>query len=247
MVYFGDANSRSDVEKLQKTQMELLRISARNQNNISNAIKSQIKLGEAPPTPYIDTLTIEELENDNYKTTFEAQKKLRELGLNFADASTIANSLGPDERKILITNFPSISKMITETFNIKLMTPTVFKEWFNQYIEEWKETKGLSFGNNGKFNNAIIRNIVDLKDSIPSIEQLNDIKQRLNSYNMPNMDEIRSKIDTILEIVPDSTVLGDLLDKNNVENNIKLQNIIRSISQLPTHLELNGILNSKGE
>jgi hypothetical protein len=172
----------SDYSKAVMTQDQLLNIAIRNDANIAKA-RNDIKLGMPPIalTPQQEK-SPEELEADISKQYSDAITNLQNIGFSYKTSGDIAAQLQPDQLFSFNQAYPSIDKDIKTRYNPKLITPTFFTEYLNQYLQELAMSKGLSSSNNlsyitGKFN-GLIDSVNELKSIIPSQSLVRELRKK---------------------------------------------------------------------
>jgi hypothetical protein len=210
----------SDYAKAVMTQDQLLNIAIRNDASIAKA-RNDIKLGLPPvaPTPQQDK-SPEELMADTSKQYSDAITNLQNLGFSYKTSGEIAAQLQPDQLFSFNQAYPAIDKDIKTRYNPKLITPTFFTEYLNQYLQELAMAKGLSSSNNlsyitGKFN-GLIDSVNELKSIIPSQSLVRELRKKfapvLARLNPQDAQVYKDEFDALEKALPSDTLYKDLED-----------------------------------
>jgi len=135
----------NDYTKAAQAQDELLKIAIANDSKIAAARKAY-KYGEIPPLTAQQDKDPAELQADQARQEADLIRNLQSLGFRFSDIQTIVANLTPDVEFKINQTFPSIKRRIEKDFNPKLVTPSFFLDWIQNYLETVDRTKGFISG-----------------------------------------------------------------------------------------------------
>ena len=226
----------SDYSKAVMTQDQLLNIAIRNDANIAKA-RNDIKLGLPPValTPQQEK-SPEELEADISKQYSDAITNLQNLGFSYKTSGEIAAQLQPDQLFSFNQAYPSIEKDIKTRYNPKLITPTFFLEYLNQYLQELAVSKGVSATGNlsyitGKFN-GLIDSVNELKSIIPSQSLVRELRKKfapvIARLHPRDQQVYYDEFDALEEALPSDTLYKEL-EELQTDDPVAYQQYIQKI------------------
>lgn len=176
----------SDYAKGKLTQDEIISLQIANDANIAKARQS-FQRGEVQQLTPIEAASPEELLADDAQQEATALVNLRKLGFRPQEVSSIITAIrnDPDLNFITInTNFPAIESDIRNRFNPKLLTPAFFLDYIGQFTSNLYNAAGMRVGQ--VFNaglggqmNQLINTVVELRQVIPSSNQLDDMMRTI--------------------------------------------------------------------
>jgi len=241
----------SDYLKAKLTQDELIAIQISNDANISAARKA-IKMGVVPQLTPKQALSPDELLADDALQEANAQSNLEKLGFRPQEASQIITSIRADNAlsfSALNSNFPAIETDIKARFNIKLVTPAFFVEYLKQYTQELAASRGLNVGvgNISRNINALINSVAEIKQILPTQEQMRELTFRLinlsrNATNRNLLNPILERINMLGQSLPSATDYDRIQNLNMVETQRIIQRINTLTTDLPTRDQVDNLI-----
>lgn len=241
----------SDYLKAKLTQDELIAIQISNDANISAARKA-IKMGVIPQLTPKQALSPDELLADDALQEANAQSNLEKLGFRPQEASQIITSIRADNAlsfSALNSNFPAIETDIKARFNIKLVTPAFFVEYLKQYTQELAASRGLNVGvgNISRNINALINSVAEIKQILPTQEQMRELTFRLinlsrNATNRNLLNPILERINMLGQALPSVTDYGRIQNLNMAETQRIIQRINTLTTDLPTRDQVDNLI-----
>lgn len=165
----------SDLTKGRITQDEIIALQIANDANIANARKS-FQRGEVQQLSPIEASSPQELLADDAQQEASAMTNLKRLGFRDAEASTIITAMRDNPALSFTsfnTNFPSIEDDIRKRFNVKLITPSFFLEYLNQFSSDLDTAIGVNVGRVfnagvGSKLNHLVNTVAELRQVIPT-------------------------------------------------------------------------------
>lgn len=241
----------SDYLKAKLTQDELIAIQISNDANISAARKA-IKMGVVPQLTPKQALSPDELLADDALQEANSQSNLEKLGFRPQEASQIITSIRADNAlsfSALNSNFPAIETDIKARFNIKLVTPAFFVEYLKQYTQELAASRGLNVGvgNISRNINALINSVAEIKQILPTQEQMRELTFRLinlsrNATNRNLLNPILERINMLGQALPSATDYGRIQNLNMAETQRIIQRINTLTTDLPTRDQVDNLI-----
>jgi len=137
--------TRDDYSKAVQAQDELIKIAIANDSKIAAARKAY-KYGEVPPLTAQQDKDPAELQADQARQESDLIRNLQSLGFRFSDIQQIVGSLTPDIEFKVNQTFPAIKRRIEKDFNPKLITPSFFLDWLDNYLATLDRSKGFISG-----------------------------------------------------------------------------------------------------
>jgi len=239
----------SDYIKGKLTQDELIALQVSNDANISAARKA-IKMGEIPQLTPRQTLSPDELLADDAAQEATARSNLERVGFRPQEASQIITAIRNDANLSFgsfNSNFPAIEADIKARFNVKLLTPAFFVEYLKQYTQELLASRGLNVGNTSRSINALINSVAEIRQVLPSQDQMRELKFRLiniskNATNRNLLNPILERIDLLGQALPSQTDYGRIQNLNIAETQRIIQRINTITTDLPTREQVDNLI-----
>jgi len=229
----------SDYAKGKLTQNEIISLQIANDANISKARKA-FKMGEVAEISQQGT-TPEELIMDIAAQEASARANLEKLGFRPQEASQIISAIRIDNQldfTQLNTNFPAIETDIRKRFNVKLLTPTFFVEYFRRYSDELLNVAGVRiFNGRQNANNELINNVPELRSLIPDAELINFIGEAANRVGIISIED-RNQLNRLSGMLPSNRDLRELENMDAVSQQRIIQDLLDQFSNLPSRVEL---------
>ena len=238
---FPPSRKANDYMKGKLTQDEIIAIQISN-DAITSAARKDIKMGIVQPLSIRQTLSPAELLADDSLQEANAQSNLERLGFRPQEASDIITAIRTDNNLsfgAFNSNFPAIEADVKARFNIKLITPAFFVEYLRQYTQELLASRGLSVGNASRSINALINSVAEIKQILPTQEQMRELTFRLinvsrNVTNRNLLTPILERINILGQSLPNQTDYGRIQNLNMAETQRIIQRINTLTSDLPT-------------
>jgi hypothetical protein len=239
----------NDYIKGKLTQDELIALQISNDANISSARKA-IKMGEVPQLTPRQSLSPDELLADDAAQEATARSNLERVGFRPQEASVIITGIRNDANLSFgsfNSNFPAIEADIKARFNIKLLTPAFFVEYLKQYTQELLASRGLNVGNSSRSINALINSVAEIRQVLPSQDQMRELKFRLinisrNATNRNLLNPILERIDLLGQALPSQTDYGRIQNLNIAETQRIIQRINTITTDLPTREQVDNLI-----
>jgi hypothetical protein len=243
----------TDYQKGAMTQDELLKIAIANDANIALARKTQ-KLGQPPPVPLNESMTANELQQDAGLQESTARKNLEDLGFRPADARSITATLMTDINDVIVFNqvFPAVKNDVSKNYNVKLLTPTAFIDYLQNYLQQVQASKGLSSVSGQAFItdkfNGLVDSINELKSVLPSRSMISKLRARVAPVLArlpPNQARVyEDQLDAMEQTLPDDQLYKAIeqLDINDPARAFVLKQKIQSaVDNLPSQIDYDRI------
>ena len=239
----------SDYIKGKLTQDELIALQVSNDANISAARKA-IKMGEVPQLTARQALSPDELLADDASQEATARSNLERVGFRPQEAAEIITAIRRDANLnfgSFNSNFPAIEADIKARFNVKLLTPAFFVEYLRQYTQELLASRGLNVGNSSRSINALINSVAEIRQVLPSQDQMRELKFRLinisrNATNRNLLTPILERIDLLGNALPSQTDYGRIQNLNIAETQRIIQRINTITTDLPTREQVDNLI-----
>lgn len=220
----------SDYAKGKITQDEIIAIQIANDANIAKARKS-LKLGEIIPLMPEQTKSPEELIADIGSQETNARNNLEKLGFRPQEASQIISNIRNDPTLDFVSfnaNFPAIEADVKKRFNIKLLTPTFFLDYFRKYSQQLEESTGMRVFDTGV--NGLINTVSEIKQILPSKDQV----KRLFETTQRTDSAVRDIIEQLFNVLPSEVDYNKIEQMNAVERDRIIQALVNATENLPS-------------
>ena len=245
-----------DYEKAKINTTNQLNVLIANDLNIAKARKS-IKMGVLPTLLPEQERTLDEVQLDITGQEKLALSNLQELGFRFSEASDILGRMSgtPDEVVMFNTTYPAIKSDVKARFNPKLLTPTFFYEYLQQYFADLMSAKGMSpNGLHRKFD-GMIDSVAELRAIIPTQTQIQTITRRINRIldtTPTNADHeiILTRLEELKNALPNAEFydkIDDIHLRDPVNSELIIQHLEELVEDLPTKDQLDEALQSNLE
>jgi hypothetical protein len=246
---FPPSRKANDYMKGKLTQDEIIAIQISN-DAITSAARKDIKMGIVQPLTVRQTLSPAELLADDSLQEANAQSNLERLGFRPQEASDIITAIRTDNNLsfgAFNSNFPAIEADIKARFNIKLITPAFFVEYLRQYTQELLASRGLSVGNASRNINALINSVAEIRQILPTQEQMRELTFRLinvsrNVTDRNLLNPILERIDMVGRALPSQIDYGRIQNLNMAETQRIIQRINTLTSDLPTKDQVDNLI-----
>jgi len=220
----------SDYAKGKITQDEIIALQIANDANIAKARKS-LKMGELPQKTLEQDKSPDELVMDIGKQEADARRNLEQLGFRPQEAATIIATIRSDPELDFVslnTNFPAIQADILKRFNIKLLTPTFFLEYFRKYTSELDGITGMKVFDTGV--NGLVNTIAELKQILPSRNEFRSLLSRVRNINI----RTKESLEKLEQSLPSEVDYNRIEQLNAVERDRIIQAILTATEALPS-------------
>jgi len=233
----------SDYAKGKLTQNEIISLQIANDANISKARKA-LKMGEVAEVNELQAFSPEELVMDIAGQEASARSNLEKLGFRPQEASQIINDIRNDPQidfSQLNYNFPAIEADIRKRFNVKLLTPTFFIEYFRRYSDELLNVAGVRiFNGRPNNNNDLINNVEELRAILPDAGLIQFIGNAAARNDIVNR-EILDGLDRLANILPSANQFASIDRLDPVSQQRVIQDLLNQFSEVPSRDELQGL------
>ncbi len=229
----------SDYAKGKISQDEIIALQIANDANIAKARKA-LKMGEIQqPTP-AQVASPDELIADVASQEAAARSNLERLGFRPQEAAQIVTNIRIDPTLDFVSlnaNFPAIEADIKKRFNVKLLTPTFFLDYFRKYSQELEGTTGMKVFDTGV--NGLVNTIGELREVLPSKEQMYRLLQKAEQIRRQTgqgklLDPIMNRLQALEQSIPSEVEYDRIERLNNVARDRIIQEIIRATQDLPS-------------
>jgi hypothetical protein len=235
----------SDYAKGRLTQNEIISLQIANDANISKARKS-LKMGVIPSITMSQEFSPEEMIADVASQEASARSNIERLGFRPQEASQIITQIGNDPQldfSQLNSNFPSIETDIRQRFNVKLLTPSFFVEYFRKYSAELENVVGTRvFNPRSGVSNNMINNVAELREIIPDKDIVAFIARAAADSQVVGQD-ILSQLDRLSELLPSSQDLQALINTDPVRQQRIIDQLLTQFENLPSKDEIQALAN----
>ena len=237
----------SDYAKGKISQDEIIALQIANDANIAKARKA-LKMGEIQqPTP-AQVASPDELIADVASQESAARSNLEKLGFRPQEAAQIVTNIRIDPTLDFVSlnaNFPAIEADIKKRFNVKLLTPTFFLDYFRKYSQELEGTTGMKVFDTGV--NGLVNTISELREVLPSKEQVKALRALVG--NLTRVTSQRALLNPILERIneleralPSAVDYGRIEQLGAVERERIIGQIVNTTENLPTREQMNQLI-----
>jgi hypothetical protein len=237
----------SDYAKGKISQDEIIALQIANDANIAKARKA-LKMGEIQqPTP-AQVASPDELIADVASQEAAARSNLERLGFRPQEAAQIVTNIRIDPTLDFVSlnaNFPAIEADIKKRFNVKLLTPTFFLDYFRKYSQELEGTTGMKVFDTGV--NGLVNTIGELREVLPSKEQVKALRALVG--NLTRVTSQRALLNPILERIneleralPSAVDYGRIEQLGAVERERIIGQIVNTTENLPTREQMNQLI-----
>lgn len=227
----------SDYAKGKITQDEIIAIQIANDANIAKARKS-LKMGELPQKTLEQEKSPDELLMDIEKQEADARKNLERLGFRPQESAIIITTIRSDPELDFIslnTNFPAIETDIKKRFNVKLLTPTFFLEYFRKYTNELDGVTGMKVFDTGV--NGLVNTVSELKQILLSREEFRSLLSRVKNISL----RTQKSLELLQNSLPSQVDYDRIEQLNAVERDRVIQSILTATETLPSKEEIENI------
>ena len=234
----------SDYSKGRITQDEIIALQIANDANISSARKA-VKMGEIQGLTPVQTDSPEELLADVASQEANARTNIEKLGFRPQEASQIVIQIANDPQldfSQLNSNFPAIEADIKKRFNVKLLTPTFFIEYFRKYSSELDNVVGARVFNTSGNNNGMINNIQELRRILPDRDIIEFIAQRAADQHIIGQ-QMLDDLDNLARLLPNPADFQALANLAPVQQQRIIQDLLTQFENLPSRDEMIGLAN----
>lgn len=221
----------TDLAKGKLTQDEIISLQIANDANIAKARKA-LKMGEVQPLAPAQTKSPEELIADVASQEATARINLERLGFRPQEASQIVTSIRIDPTLDFVSlnaNFPAIEADIKKRFNVRLLTPSFFLDYFRKYSQQLEGTIGMKvFDTTGV--NGLINTVSELKQILPSAKQFKLLMSRVKNIN----SNTKEQLNNITNALPSDVDYDRIQQLNPAERLNIISKLVRLAAKLPT-------------
>ena len=237
----------SDYAKGKISQDEIIALQIANDANIAKARKA-LKMGEIQqPTP-MQSASPDELLADVASQEAAARSNIERLGFRPQEAAQIVTSIRIDptlDFASLNANFPAIEADIKKRFNVKLLTPTFFLDYFRKYSQELEGTTGMRVFDTGV--NGLINTVGELRTILPSREQFQNLLIRVRQIRDRTkqsalLNPILERLSDIEKALPTDNEYGKIEQLNPVTKERIIDEINKATEDLPSREQVDEII-----
>lgn len=242
----------SDYAKGKISQDEIIALQIANDANIAKARKA-LKMGEIQqPTP-AQVASPDELIADVASQEASARSNLERLGFRPQEAAQIVTNIRIDptlDFASLNANFPAIEADIRKRFNVKLLTPTFFLDYFRKYSQELEGTTGMKVFDTGV--NGLVNTIGELRSILPTREQFIRLIQRTEQIRRQTrqgtlLDPIMNRLNALEQSIPSEVDYNRIEQLNVVERERIIDEIVRATQDLPSRDQVENAIRGNTE
>lgn len=242
----------SDYAKGKISQDEIIALQIANDANIAKARKA-LKMGEIQqPTP-MQSASPDELLADVASQEAAARSNIERLGFRPQEAAQIVTNIRIDPTLDFVSlnaNFPAIEADIRKRFNVKLLTPTFFLDYFRKYSQELEGTTGMKVFDTGV--NGLVNTIGELRAILPTREQFIRLIQRTEQIRRQTrqgtlLDPILNRLQALEQIIPNEVDYNRIEGLNVVERERIIDEIVRATQDLPSRDQVENAIRGNTE
>jgi hypothetical protein len=233
----------NDYAKGKLTQDEIISLQISNDANIAKARKA-VKMGEVAELSTLQAYSPEELIMDVASQEASARANIEKLGFRPQEASIIINAISNDPQldfTQLNYNFPAIEADIRKRFNVKLLTPTFFVEYFRKYSDELLAVAGVRiFNGRQNSNNELVNNVAELRDVLPDAELVRNIARSAARDGIINRENV-DQLNRLASLLPNSRDLREVENMDGVSQQRIIQDLLDQFKDLPSRAEIQAL------
>ena len=230
----------SDYAKGKINQDEIISLQIANDANIAAARKA-IKMGETPQLTPAQAMSPEEMLADEAAQEATARSNIEKLGFRPQEAALIINEIRNDAELDFVqlnSNFPSLEADLKKRFNVKLLTPTFFVEYFRKYSEELAGAAGMRiFNPNNQGLNGLINTVAELRLIIPDPLVIDYIRQAAQDNRIVGQDLLQ-QLDRLRDLLPTARDLQALQNLNPVIQQRIMNDLLTQFANMPSEAEI---------
>ena len=230
----------SDYAKAKINQDEIIALQIANDANIAAARKA-VKMGETPQLTPLQAMSPEEMLADQAAQEATARSNIEKLGFRPQEAALIINEIRNDAELDFVqlnANFPSLEADLKKRFNVKLLTPTFFVEYFRKYSEELANAAGMRvFNPNNQGLNGLINTVAELRLIIPDPLVIDYIRQAAQDNRIVGQDLLQ-QLDRLRDLLPTARDLQALQNLNPVIQQRIMNDLLTQFANMPSEAEI---------
>jgi hypothetical protein len=233
-----------DMRKGQITQDEIIALQIANDANISRARKA-LRLGEPSiPTPE-QVASPDELLADDAAQEAQARSNIMKLGFKDKEAVEIVANIRTDPELSYIQlnqNFPAIETDIKNRFNVRLLTPSFFIEYFRKYSETLDGVAGTRVFKGSRGFNRSVDTVAELRTVLPDPSVIEFIRLQAQNSKIFGKDLIQ-ELGFLREILPSAEDLRALSNLNPVRQQEIIEKLLKQFADMPSNADIREIAN----
>jgi len=233
-----------DYAKGKITQDEIIALQIANDANISRARKA-LRLGEPSfPTPE-QIASPDELLADDAAQEAQARSNIMKLGFKDKEAVEIVANIRTDPELSYIQlnqNFPAIETDIKNRFNVKLLTPSFFIEYFRKYSETLDGVAGTRVFKGSRGFNRSVDTVAELRTILPDPSVIEFIRLQAQNSKIFGKDLIQ-ELGFLREILPSAEDLRLLSNLNPVRQQEIIEKLLKQFADMPSNADIRQIAN----
>jgi hypothetical protein len=234
-------SSASDREKFKINQNDIIAIQIANDANIANARQQQFVLKTPQSLTPIESMSPEQLLNDEAGNEMLAQQNLKQLKFRDQEIADIMVNIRRDPQlsfMLLNANFPAIKADIEKRFNLKLVTPSFFLDFLRSYLAKVSKSLGLTQYSRSK--NDLVDTVEEIRTILPDRNDLEFLRQYAEQANY-DAGKL-ALLDELITEIPDEQSYAQIEGLNPVNRQRILQEILVVMKDLPTNSQVKNLV-----
>ena len=235
------ASSASDRQKFKINQDDIIAIQIANDKNIADARQQQFVLKTPQALTVIESMSPEQLLNDEAGNESLAQQNLKQLKFRDQEIADIMVNIRRDPQlsfTLLNANFPAIKAELEKRFNLKLVTPTFFLDFLRSYLAKLSKSLGLT--QYSRSNNDSVDTIEEIRTVLPDVNDLEFLRLQAENFNY---DAAKlAKLDDLISEIPDEAEYAQIAGLNPVNRQQILQEILVVMKDIPTASQVRNLV-----
>ena len=229
--------SASDREKFKINQNDIIAIQIANDANIANARQQQFVLKTPQALTPIESMSPEQLLNDDAGNEMLAQQNLKQLKFRDQEVADIMVNIRRDPQlsfTLLNANFPAVKSEIEKRFNLKLVTPTFFLDFLRSYLAKVSKSLGLTQYSRSK--NDSVDTVEEIKTILPDVDDLRFLRRQAQKANY-DANKL-ALLDELINELPNETDYANFALMDPVGRQQAIQEFLTLMKDLPTNSQV---------
>lgn len=229
--------SASDREKFKINQNDIIAIQIANDANIANARQQQFVLKTPQALTPIESMSPEQLLNDEAGNEMLAQQNLKQLKFRDQEVADIMVNIRRDPQlsfTLLNANFPAIKSEIEKRFNLKLVTPTFFLDFLRSYLAKVSKSLGLTQYSRSK--NDSVDTVEEIRTILPDVDDLRFLRRQAQKANY-DANKL-ALLDELINELPNETDYANFALMDPVGRQQAIQEFLTLMKDLPTNSQV---------
>lgn len=226
-------NKPIDILKAKNANLAYLNLRAQLDEQNYQANKLYKRTGQLP-TEMADTRTLAEKLADVQRLKLDLNKQLLEI-TDGSNAQEILNQTSPQGLVFLAQHIGDVKAQIQKLYGVGVTAP-VFLDYMRRYVNKFQQTKGVELGLQQTTGNQLLADMNLIKQSMPTVADINSVKDKLQSikvYNSWLNRHMIAKLNTFGETIKE---INTLIQTQNIENTTTKAEVEKLINYITNDL-----------